>query len=121
MRKTSDVLWQDTQHQVLFKLLDQVGQQESGTAVLFKLRFYAESHFALEEIYMRKLAYPGRREHESAHNKFRGELTQMLQQAADDDPVGRQIISTFLTEWLTRHVFGIDKELECFLLESGVR
>ena len=121
MRKTSDVLWQDTQHQVLFKLLDQVGQPDTGAAVLFKLRFYAESHFALEEIYMRKFAYPGRREHESAHNKFRAELAQMLQEASDDDPVGRQIISTFLTEWLTRHVFGIDKQLERFMQECGVR
>ena len=33
----------------------------------------------------------------------------------------REIISTFLTEWLTRHVFGIDKELEEFILRSPAK
>ena len=35
------------------------------------------------------------------------------------DELFQEIVATFLTEWLTRHVFGIDKQLEAFILQSG--
>jgi hemerythrin len=120
MRKTSEVLWQDTQHQVLFALLDEIARDDSAPAVIDKLHFYAENHFALEESYMAQLDYPGRAEHLRAHDRFRAELDSMAQQPEAHDQASRQIISTFLTEWLKRHVFGIDKKLEAFLLEAGV-
>ena len=119
MRKTSEVIWQDAQHQVLFQLLDEVAAEGSASDVIRRLKYYAESHFALEEEYMRVLDYPGREEHVRAHNRFREELEQMSLDVEDHDAVSRQVISTFLREWLTRHIFGIDKELEAFLLASS--
>ena len=118
MAKTSDVIWQDTQHQVLFQLLDQVAQPGSAEDVVERLRFYAESHFALEEEYMRVLEYPGRGAHVRAHDRFREELEGMSVGLRHHDDVSRQLISTFLREWLTRHIFSIDKELEDFLMSS---
>ncbi len=118
MEKTSDVIWQDAQHQVLFELLDQVAEPGSAVEVVARLKFYAESHFALEEEYMRILDYPGREEHVRAHDKFREELAQMSLDVQQHDHISRQVISTFLREWLTRHIFGIDKDLEAFLLAS---
>ena len=121
VRKTSDVLWQDVQHQVLFDLLDEIGRTDSAPTVLEQLGLYTESHFALEETYMTRLDYPGVEEHLRAHDQFRAELAQMLVPPLAHDQVSRELISTFLTEWLKRHVFGIDKKLEIFLLEAGVR
>ena len=121
MEKTSDVIWQDTQHQMLFRLLDEVGHTGRAEAVLHRLKFYAESHFGLEETYMELLDYPKREEHIRAHDRFRDELKTMINTPESRDIATRQIISTFLTEWLKRHIFGIDKELEAFLLENGVR
>lgn len=121
MQKTSDVIWQDAQHQVLFQLLDEVAQAGKAEAVLHRLKFYAESHFSLEEVYMELLEYPGREEHLRAHDRFRAELEIMISNPENRDAASRQLISTFLTEWLKRHIFGIDKELEAFLLEKGVR
>jgi hemerythrin len=121
MRKTSELIWQDAQHQVLFDLLDQIAEQDSSLAVLHQLKLYAENHFALEETYMLRLEYPGYSEHLRAHDKFREQLVQMLVDAEDYDNSSRQIISTFLTEWLKRHVFGIDKKLEEFIFSSGAR
>ena len=118
MRKTSDVIWQDTQHQVLFQLLDEVAAPGSATDVVERLKFYAENHFALEEEYMRLLEYPGRDAHVHAHDRFREELERMAVGLQDHDDISRQLISTFLREWLTRHIFGIDKELEDFLMAS---
>ncbi len=119
MRKTSDIIWQDAQHQVLFEILDQIRQPGAGRHVLYQLREYTETHFSLEECYMEKLRYPGRDAHIRAHDLFRQEIEQLLENEAEQDTQFMDVISTFLTEWLTRHVFGIDKQLELFILESG--
>jgi hemerythrin len=39
--------------------------------------------------------------------------------ANEFDSQMREALSIFLREWLTRHVFGIDKELEAFILDSS--
>ena len=62
MQKTSDIIWQDAQHQVLFKLLDEIAEENSAALILDRLKFYAESHFSIEEQYMELLAYPGQDE-----------------------------------------------------------
>jgi hemerythrin len=121
MQKTSDIIWQDAQHQVLFELLDEIAEEESAVSVLHQLKYYAENHFSLEEKYMELLDYSGRDEHLQAHDKFREELDKMMLDASEHDHISRQVISTFLREWLTRHIFGIDKKLEAFLLDSGVK
>lgn len=119
MRKTSDIIWQDAQHQVLFEILDLIKEPGSDRLVLEKLRYYTENHFALEEQYMLQLAYPGREEHVEAHNRFRSEIENLLQDHQEHDALFMEIIATFLTEWLTRHVFGIDKKLEDYILNSS--
>ena len=122
MQKTSDVIWQDAQHQVLFRLLDEVAGESPADDILNQLKHYAESHFSLEEHYMEVLGYPGRVEHVQAHDKFRQELGQMMISSAEGhDSISRQLISTFLREWLTRHIFGIDKPLEAFLLAAEAK
>jgi hemerythrin len=120
MRKTSDILWQDAQHQVLFEILDLIRDPAADEHIIEHLRDYTENHFSLEEHYMRELDYPGLEAHLSAHNRFRQEIGEILA-AGHCDPQFRVIIGTFLTEWLTRHVFGIDKEFESFLLNADVK
>lgn len=121
MRKTSDILWQDVQHQVLFTLLDQLRLPGAEEAVLQQLRQYTETHFTLEERYMEQLGFPGREAHVLAHDRFREEIDNAISNAARDEVMFREIVSTFLTEWLTRHVFGIDKKLEAFILASDLK
>lgn len=121
MRKTSNIIWQDAQHQVLFDILDLLKESEDGSGVLRRLEEYTETHFALEELYMKELGFPGRAEHVRSHDRFRQEISQLVQEGQEPDAVFREIIATFLTEWLTRHVFGIDKELEAFILQSEAR
>jgi hemerythrin len=122
VQKTSDVIWQDAQHQILFRLLDEVAEERPAHDILNQLKYYTESHFSLEEHYMEVLDYPGRTEHVQAHDKFRRELEQMMiNSVGGHDSVSRQLISTFLREWLKRHIFGIDKPLEAFLLAAEVK
>ncbi|MBE9537926.1 MAG: hemerythrin family protein [Proteobacteria bacterium] len=121
MRKTSDVLWQDAQHQVLFEILDSISEPGADGGVLARLRDYTETHFALEELYMEQLSYPDRESHVRTHDKFRQEIDKLLHEGQEHDPLFMGIISTFLTEWLTCHVFGVDKDLEKFLLQADVK
>ena len=121
MRKTSQIIWQDAQHQVLFEILDMLKNPGAANRVLIKLRDYTENHFSLEEHYMLELGYPDRDVHIQAHNKFRMEILQLLEQGDEPDEMFREIVSRYLTEWLTRHVFGTDKELESFILDSAAK
>ena len=121
MRKTSELIWQDAQHQVLFQILETISRPESGSDVLKQLQEYTETHFSLEEQYMELLEFPGREAHLQAHDRFRAEINKLLASDMEHDATFRELISTYLTEWLTRHVFGIDKELEAFILASPAK
>jgi len=121
MRKTSNIIWQDAQHQVLFEILDLIKDPGADSEVLYRLKDYTENHFALEELYMAEIEFPGREAHIESHNRFRQEIDQLLGGGRDPDALFREIIATFLTEWLTRHVFGVDKELEDFIQQSDIK
>ena len=121
MRKTSELIWQDAQHQVLFQILDTIGQPESEADVLQQLQHYTETHFSLEERYMELLDFPGRDAHRQAHDQFRAEINKLMASDMEQDANFRALISTYLTEWLSRHVFGIDKELETFIMASSAK
>jgi hemerythrin len=118
MRKTSEIIWQDAQHQVLFEILDLIREPGADREVLCRLKDYTENHFFLEEHYMAVLDYPGRAAHMAAHDRFRKEIDGLLGGEMEPDAQFMQLIGIFLTEWLTRHVFGVDKELEAFILRS---
>ena len=119
MQKTSDVIWQDTQHQVLFELIDKIKEVPFDPDILVRLKLYAEHHFILEETYMAELGYPDTDAHIAAHNRFREELEAML----ETDPTMHESLqvslSDFLYKWLKLHVLGIDKKLEDFVLKSN--
>jgi hemerythrin len=119
MQKTSDLIWQDTQHQVLFELIDRIKEVPFDPDILIQLKLYAEHHFILEETYMVQLDYPHAEAHIEAHNRFREELGAML----ETDPTMHQALqislSDFLYKWLKLHVLGIDKQLEDFVMKSS--
>jgi len=121
MKKTSDLIWQDKQHQILLELIDQLNGSDVDASVFRRLHDYAENHFMLEEEYMRQLNYPDMGEHVAAHNKFRYELNSMMQSFHSYDEGFRQALAEFLREWLKSHIFGIDKQLEDFILKSNVK
>ena len=118
MRKTSDILWQDVQHQVLFDILDLIDAPGVSPDIFIRLQQYTDNHFELEERYMQELDYPGFPEHKRAHDQFRNEIEGLLQPGVVLDEKLGNLVATFLRAWLKRHVFGTDKELEAFILAS---
>lgn len=118
MVKTSELIWQDAQHQVLFKLIEDIKREPFDRSIFCQLQAYAEHHFSLEEVYMRELCYPEIDEHIKAHDRFREELTDMVASPLSINRELQDSLSLFLSEWLRLHVMGIDKKLEAFILES---
>ena len=121
MVKSSELIWQDKQHQMLFDLIEQIEEGVSDKSVFGQLTFFAESHFNLEEEYMRRLGFPGLEAHLQAHNRFRSELDSMMEACEHYDPQFCQVLAEFLREWLTGHIFGIDKQLEAFIIKSELK
>ncbi len=118
MIKTSELIWQDKQHQKLFELIDKINENNVDENVFSELFEYAENHFSLEEEYMIRLDYPEIDDHVKAHDKFRNELKTMMQEFSTYDDLFRKALTEFLSKWLKGHVFGIDKRLESFILNS---
>ncbi len=116
--QTSALIWQNTQHQTLFKLIEQIKEVPFDPDIFLQLRLYTEHHFLLEETYMRELGYPGIDDHISAHNRFREEMRAMLDTDPSISPALQNSLSDFLYKWLKLHVLGIDKQLEDFILQS---
>jgi len=119
MQKTSDLIWQDTQHQVLFILIERIKEMPFDPDILVQLKLYAEHHFILEEAYMETLEYPHAQAHIEAHDRFREELAAMLETDPSMHPALQVSLSDFLYKWLKLHVLGIDKQLEDFVLKSS--
>ncbi|NNE62654.1 MAG: hemerythrin family protein [Gammaproteobacteria bacterium] len=121
MIKTSDLIWQDTQHQMLFQIIDEIKREPFDRSVFSRLQAYAEQHFLLEEAYMTELEYPDIDAHIHAHDRFREELEGMIQSPLAINRALQDSLSLFLCEWLKLHVMGIDKKLEAFILESKAK
>ncbi len=119
MQKTSDIIWQDTQHQVLFELIDKIKEEPFDPDITIRLKLYAEHHFVLEETYMELLDYPHQTAHVAAHDRFREELAAMIETDPSQHYSLQVSLSDFLYEWLKLHVLGIDKKLEDFVLNSN--
>lgn len=118
MIKTSELIWQDTQHAKLFELLDELAKEPFDPKIIYQLRLYADHHFCLEEAYMAELKYPDRQAHVVAHNRFRKELSALAVDAEQLNHGVREALSSFLSEWLKRHIYGVDKDFEKFVLAS---
>ncbi len=118
-KKTSDLIWQDTQHQTLFRLIEEIKTVPFDPDIFQQLRLYTEHHFVIEEEYMKALNYPGLDEHVTAHNRFREEMRAMIDTDPSISPALQNSLSDFLYKWLKLHVLGIDKELEAFIQASN--
>ena len=119
MVKTSDLLWQDVQHQGLFRLFDKMKEEEFDHRLLEELQLYAAHHFTLEEAYMVEMEYPQTEQHVKAHDRFREELITLTKMPQPISHESRGFLAMFLEEWLKKHILAIDKDLEQFILDSS--
>lgn len=118
----------DMQHKKLVSMINEMYQAMSegkGNDVMGKvlndLVTYTRTHFATEEKLMQSNAYPDFAAHKAVHDK----LTAQVGQMQTDFQAGKVALSTkvtsFLKDWLVKHIMGTDQKYVPFLHGKGVK
>jgi len=119
----------DAQHRELFAAINSLLREDGKAAppdlakVLDFLEDYVSNHFGLEELYMRRLSYPGFPSHKGEHVAFINDFYDLRDEydnngATPDlaDKMGR-----YMGDWLVNHIGKVDKALGAFLRDQGVK
>jgi hemerythrin len=117
----------DMQHKQLVVLINQLHDAMSTgkgkdvlAPVLRSLVAYASTHFATEERLMTQWKYPGLAQHKAAHEAFAQQVG-AFRADYEKGVVGLTMgLSTFLRDWLTEHIMGVDQAYAPFLQSKGV-
>ena len=111
----------DVQHKYLVDIINELAEAiETGQAaqsvkrILHVLQYYTEWHFEREELCMERTKCPMAEKNKCAHKefietfvKFRDEYTQ----SGGSEDIALRMYKT-LTEWLVKHIQGIDSSLK---------
>ena len=117
MNKTSDIIWQEKQHQDLFEIVESLPNQQGGE-ILERLQEYVHHHFQMEEHYLDIPNYPDTDKHKALHARFAQRVKTYIDAYDPNDAHFKNSLSQFLKDWMHAHVYGVDKELEKFILDS---
>lgn len=112
----------DAQHQELFRRAERFvsalrsGDSAEVSPLLRYLGEYVVEHFTAEERFMREIGFPGLEGHRAAHLAFREDFATM---AADFErkgatPLVALTLHNWLSDWLRKHVGGLDVEIGRF-------
>jgi hemerythrin len=118
----------DQQHQMLIAMINELSDSVSQSKgrevqekVLNGLASYAKEHFATEERYFDKYAYPWSVTHKAEHAAFTQKVVQFVQDyQAGKAGLNNQILS-FLSDWLKNHIIGKDKTYSYFFTMKGLK
>ncbi|MBI5594357.1 MAG: hemerythrin family protein [Deltaproteobacteria bacterium] len=118
----------DDQHKVLVGFLNelfesmQAGKGKNALdSVLTNLVQYTKTHFASEESLMKLYKYPDYEAHKQKHDNMTGHVLELKRQL-DSGQISNPIqITSFLKDWLSKHIMGTDKLYGPFLNAKGVR
>lgn len=118
------VLEIDAQHRELFRQVNRLLEacmQGGGKNLLPEifdfLGKYAVEHFATEEQYMTRYAYPKLPEHKKAHESFVQTFLDFRKRAEAQGPGVDLIVQVnkTLVDWLKNHILKMDQEMGRFL------
>jgi hemerythrin len=117
----------DDDHRQLFRIINELhdamlarrGQAALQNALAELLR-YSEKHFSGEEQVMRSAGYPQLLAHMEQHRKFTDKIKDVSEKYKAGS-IGMTVeVLDFLTEWLKKHIVGMDKQYSHFLNSRGV-
>lgn len=120
------IIWQDMQHE---QLVDNIGKLAAvkATGAENKKKFFAavkfikeytNSHFIIEELYMKKYAYPEIKTHTAVHQYFIDSFDKFIDNSIYSEKEVAKLIDR-LNKWLAGHIQTLDKDLAEFLLKTG--
>jgi hemerythrin len=117
----------DDDHQELFRILNTLHDammarrgQQVLQRVLDELLLYTEGHFSREEEVMRSAGYPKLQAQIEQHRRFTDKIKEVSAKYKDGT-VGLTIeVLDFLTDWLKKHIIGVDQQYSEFLNARGI-
>lgn len=117
----------DDDHQELFRILNTLHDammarrgQEVLQNVLSELLQYTEGHFSREEEVMRKAGYPKLSAQIEQHRRFTDKIKEVSTKYKEGS-VGLTVdMLDFLTDWLKKHIIGVDQQYSDFLNARGI-
>lgn len=118
----------DEEHRQLMNYINQLhdamksgqGKQVIGD-VLNGLIQYTQNHFAAEERLMKAHGYSDYQNHKKEHNQLTMSVQDFRKEFAAGTVPLSQTVMTFLKDWLTNHIQGMDKKYGPFLNGKGVK
>ena len=118
----------DLAHQKLFRLINELnnamlmgkGKDVAGN-ILKALVDYTKTHFADEEKYFVKFAYPETAAHKKQHAEFTAAVSDFESKLAKGEVALSSQIMSFLKDWLTKHIKGTDQKYGDFFNAKGLK
>lgn len=118
----------DDQHKKLFGMVNELHDammhgksKEVMGKVLGELVNYTASHFAIEEEYFKKHAYPNYAAHKKEHDDLAKQATGVLNDFTSGKTVLSMAVMDFLKDWLYKHILKTDMLYVDHLIGQGVK
>ncbi|KAK2957477.1 putative hemerythrin [Blattamonas nauphoetae] len=118
----------DYAHQVLIDSLAVTARMHANKDARKKIQnrvdnlvMYTATHFSDEEAMMKKYQYPHQtqKEHLKAHVRLFRSLVDFANTVPDVSKMTQSEVVTFCSQWITRHIKTMDKDLGSFLLSKA--
>ena len=118
----------DAQHRQLIGMINNLNEamkQRKGKEALEKtladLFVYAQKHFATEEGYFTRFAYPQAMAHKAKHSAFVEKVYDFKEEYEAGKLSLTLDVMNFLKDWLKGHIQGEDKKYGPFFNEKGLK
>jgi len=118
----------DEQHMKLFEIINRlIAMKNKGSVkrgdiylVLKEMLDYSRYHFHFEDTFIHQGTYIGKSRHTREHEKYVEKLHNSIERFENEKHDLFSDIITFLIEWWTTHILGIDKALGKHILENNL-
>ncbi len=117
----------DKEHKQLVAMINELHEaMASGKGkdvlggVLARLVDYTKFHFAAEEKLMSSNKYPGYLSQKAEHDNLTKKVLEIKTRLDAGNMVVTVEVMTFLKDWLTKHIMGVDKKYSSFFAGKGI-
>lgn len=118
----------DNQHKKLIDLInsfyDNINQGSPKAKMLeliTALKEYTVYHFSTEEKLMKQFNYPDYVSHKSEHDKFVSSVFSFEERYNTGKLLLSLEITSFIKDWVAKHIMGTDKKYSDFFISKGVK
>lgn len=118
----------DDQHKKLINMIndfyDSINKKSNEELILELVRgmkAYTQFHFTLEEKYMEQFNYPGYAQHKKEHDEFVAKVNALEDKLKKRTVIVSFEITSFLKDWLKKHIQQSDKQYSDFFIGHGVK